>query len=307
MNGASLDLPSDLWSEWLLHRRHADDPVYAERVAAVIASYVDRVLDAAALRPGMTLADVGAGEGLLAFRAIERAGPTLRALLTDISLPMLTHAEGLALQRGVREQCTFLHCPAEQLHPMADGSVDVLATRAVLAYVADKPAALLEFWRVLKPGGRISVAEPVFMDDALEAGALTRMLAAQPAGVAPGVLPLLQRWKAAQFPHTGDSIASSPIANTSERDLLRLFQATGFVDLHLELHIDVRPALFTSWSVFLGSSPHPWAPPLSLILAQQFSPEERQAFEGMFRPMVESGQLISTDRVVFVSATKPGL
>jgi ubiquinone/menaquinone biosynthesis C-methylase UbiE len=60
----------------------------------------DRILDDAKLSPGMILADVGAGEGLLAFRAIERVGPMLQVVLTDISGPMLRHAEALAVQRG---------------------------------------------------------------------------------------------------------------------------------------------------------------------------------------------------------------
>jgi len=47
----------------------------------------------------------------------------------------------------------------------------------------------------------------------------------------------------------------------------------------LQLHIDVAPALITSWQVFLGTSPHPWAPPLSVILAERFSADERQFFE----------------------------
>ena len=44
---------------------------------------------------------------------------------------------------------------------MADGSVDVVTTRSVLIYVKDKAAALREFYRVLKPGGRVSLFEPI--------------------------------------------------------------------------------------------------------------------------------------------------
>src|SRR5579863_3077829 len=102
------DLKSDVWSEWLLHRRHADDPAVADAVRAEVERYADRVLDAARLAPGMTLADVGAGEGLVAFRAIDRVGPTLRVLLMDVSAPMLRHAEMLATQRQVHAQCAFL-------------------------------------------------------------------------------------------------------------------------------------------------------------------------------------------------------
>src|SRR5258708_29541567 len=134
------DHETDVWSEWLLHRRHADDPAYGRVVESVVERVADHVLDDAKLSPGMTLADIGAGEGLLAFRAIERVGSTLQTVLTDISGPMLRHAESVAVQRGVRNQCTFIECSGERLNRIADSSMDVGATRAVLAYVPDKSA-----------------------------------------------------------------------------------------------------------------------------------------------------------------------
>jgi ubiquinone/menaquinone biosynthesis C-methylase UbiE len=305
MCSKQFDSPSDVWSEWLLHGRYADDPAYEQAARAVLESYADRVLDGARLAAGMTLADIGSGEGLIAWRAIERVGASLRVRLTDISGPMLRHAEALATKRGVRAQCSFLRCGAERLEGMADASVDVVTTRAVLAYVADKGAALREFWRVLKPGGRISLAEPIFRDQAYEAMALREMVERQSASAPDHLLPLVHRWKAAQFPDTAEKIALSPIANTSERDLLRLAQGCGFVRIHLELHVDAQPSPITSWDVFLGTSPHPWAAPLRSILAEQFSAEERQLFELALRPVVEGGQSLVTDRIVYLSAEKP--
>jgi arsenite methyltransferase len=85
---------TDVWSDWLLHRRHADDPAYERVVRGVVEGLADRVLDDANLSPGMILADIGAGEGLLAFRAIERVGPTLQVVLTDISGAMLYYVVG---------------------------------------------------------------------------------------------------------------------------------------------------------------------------------------------------------------------
>ena len=72
------DVSSDVWSDWLLRRRHGDDRAYADIVSAEVSHFVDRVLEAARLAPGMTLADIGTGEGVIALRAIERIGPTLR-------------------------------------------------------------------------------------------------------------------------------------------------------------------------------------------------------------------------------------
>lgn len=296
---------SDVWSEWLLRRRHGDDPAFAAVVRADVGRIVDRVLDAAHLAPGMRLADIGAGEGVVALRALERVGPSLSVLLTDISASMLRHAESLAVERGVRAQCSFLHCAADKLSGIADASVDVVATRAVLAYVADKPAALREFHRILKPGGRVTVAEPILQDDALMANALRSLIAAKGAQSTDRILPLLHRWKAAHFPDTPEAIATSPIANYSERNLFDFVRAAGFSDIHLELHIDMQPSIIRSWDVFLNFSPHPWAPPLGAVLAEQFTPEERALFEQTARAVVESPDAVSITRLAYLNAVKP--
>ena len=296
---------TDEWSEWLLHRRHADDPAFARIVRAEVERYADRVLDSARLTPNMTLVDVGAGEGLVAFRAIDRIGPSLRVILTDLSAAMLRHVETLAIERQVRQQCTFLHCPADQLREIPDVSVDVVATRAALAYVADKPSALREFHRILKPGGRISLAEPILQDDALMASALRSMIETKGAQSQDRFLPLLHRWKAAQYPDTPEKIAKSPIANYSERNLFDFVRTCGFAEIHLELHIEMLPSILRSWHVFLNFSPHPWAPPLSAVLAEQFTPEEQQYFEQITRPIVESPDAVTTTRIAYLNAIKP--
>jgi ubiquinone/menaquinone biosynthesis C-methylase UbiE len=298
------DLESDVWSEWLLHHRHADDSAYGRVVQAVVAGYADRVLEGGKLGAGMTLVDVGTGEGLVAFRAIDRIGSSLRVILTDLSAPMLRYAESVAMKRNVRSQCTFLECPADNLQGIADASVDVVTTRAVLAYVADKTAALGEFFRILKPGGRLSIAEPILQDEAFYARALRRRIEdrSEPAD---RFLTLLHRWKAAQYPDTEEACAKSPIANYSERDLLNMVLRAGFSEIHLQLHIDVVPSIVTSWEVFLGNSPHPWAPSLNQILAQRFTCDERQFFEQMVRPTVESGRNSATDRAMYLQAQRP--
>lgn len=276
--------------------------MYGEVVQCAVKAFADRVLDAARLGPGMTFVDVGAGEGLLAFDAIERIGPALNVILTDISAPMLRHAEQTATLRGVREQCRFVECPADDLSAIADASVDVVATRAVLAYVDDKRAALQEFYRVLKPGGRISLAEPIFQDEAFFAIALRMQL---DDGTADRFRVLLHRWKAAQLPDTDEERSRNPLVNFSERSLLNFACATGFVDVHLELHIDVTLSPITSWEVFLDVVPHPWSPSLRTILDERFTAEEREFFERTYRPTIESGANMVTDRIAYLTASKP--
>jgi len=305
MAGDSEIPTADLWSQWLLHGRYADDPEFQQAVDTMVGRYVERLLDGAELAAGQTLLDVGTGEGLVAFRAIERVGPTLRVCLTDVSEPMLRHAESQAAKRGVVDQCRFVRCPADHLEGISDASVDVVVTRSVLAYVSDKTAALREFHRVLKPGGRISLAEPVYQDDALAASNIREAVESSPPERVSRMSVLLHRWKAAQYPDTEEKILESPVANYSERDMVRFAQTAGFPTLHLELHIDVLPSIVRSWDVFINSSPHPLAPPLSVIMSKQFTAEERQLFERAMRPVIEDPKAVTTDRMLYLTAKKP--
>jgi ubiquinone/menaquinone biosynthesis C-methylase UbiE len=305
MNDNQNHSQSDLWANWLLRDRFGGDPTYEQALRAEIARISDRVLEAAQLAPGMTLIDVGTGDGLVAFRAIDRVGPTLRVLLTDVSASMLRHSESVAIERGVRDQCSFLQCSAEALSDIADNSADVVTTRAVLAYVEDKMAALREFRRILKPGGRISIAEPIRRDQAFETSSLKKFVDALPPGSDNHFFRLLHRWKATQFPDTEESISKDPTANYSERDLVRYAMDSGFTDIHMEFHINVAPSPFTSWGLLLKAAPIPWAPPLGKLLSEQFTAEERSLFEHVFRPRVESGQLFGPERTAYMNSRKP--
>jgi ubiquinone/menaquinone biosynthesis C-methylase UbiE len=295
---------TDPWYEWLLHVRHADDPGYAAVVKQVTGRFADRVLDAAELKPGATLLDVGAGDGLLGFRAIERVGPTLQVLFTDISPALLEHAEATAAARGIGAQCAFIEGSAESLSGVADERADAVVARASIAYVSDKRAAFREFYRVLKPGGRLSIAEPILQDEALAAKALRQYL--DSSGDPDPFSRLLLRWKSAQYPDTEQTYRQCPYANFSERDLINLVREAGFGEVHMQLHINVVPSLITKWNIFLGCSPHPLAPPLRTIMSG-FSEDERQLFKKLVRPAVESAGNMTIERTAYMQTTKPRL
>lgn len=296
---------SDIWSEWLLRGRHGGNAELDGRIRAETERIADRVIHGARLTSGMILADIGSGDGLVAFRAIDRIGRGLQAILTDISAPLLRHAEALARQRNVADQCRFHRCSADDLRAIGAASADAVTTRAVLAYVANKPAAFGEFFRILRPGGRLSIAEPIFWDEALAARALRDVIAARPPGYEERLMPLLHRWKSAQFPDTPDKIAASPMTNFTERDLIRFAQGAGFAGIHMEFHVDTTAAIITSWEAFLDSAPHPLAPPLGKILAEQFSENERDFFVPVVRAMAEASQFGGVSRIAYLSATKP--
>ena len=103
------------------------------------------------------LLDVGCGNGLVAFGAAERGAG--RIVFADVSQPLLEESRSIADDLGVAERCEFVTASADDLGVIESGSVDVVTTRSVLIYVEDKAAAFGEFFRVLRPGGRISLFE----------------------------------------------------------------------------------------------------------------------------------------------------
>jgi arsenite methyltransferase len=144
-----------------LRQRHGGDPEQLQRALAFLEPVRDRVLDQPEPKPGDTVLDVGCGDGLIAFGALERVGEQGTVIFSDISQDLLDHCRVLAAEIGVLDRCQFVHAAAEDLAPIADGSVDVVTTRSVLIYVPDKPRAFAEFFRVLRPGGRLSLFEPI--------------------------------------------------------------------------------------------------------------------------------------------------
>jgi ubiquinone/menaquinone biosynthesis C-methylase UbiE len=116
------------------------------------------VADDLELRPGDRVLDVGCGPGRLALAFAERVGPTGSVDGIDAAVEMINRASGLARKRGV--VATFQVAFAQQL-PFPDATFDAVACTLALHHVAedDQPTAVGEMYRVLKPHGRLLIAE----------------------------------------------------------------------------------------------------------------------------------------------------
>ena len=129
----------------------------------------ERVLDSALIQPGDRILEVGAGEGQLGLQGLERSGASGRLVLSDISSSVIDHLRALLpAELTVGGQVAAEVCPAETLAGIDDHSVDVVLVRSVLIYVDDVAAVFVAMARVLAPGGRLSLFEPLwkfFPDD----------------------------------------------------------------------------------------------------------------------------------------------
>src|SRR5439155_21086938 len=124
----------DQWAEWLVRTRFAG---WTQKEVAnaleELGRWRDRVLDGARVDVGETVADVGAGTGLLTLGAVERVGPDGDVLALDVSVDALEE-----LRRNTSApNISYLVGRADVL-PLPDESVDVVLTRSVLIYVDDK-------------------------------------------------------------------------------------------------------------------------------------------------------------------------
>ncbi|HEY7431098.1 MAG TPA: methyltransferase domain-containing protein [Streptosporangiaceae bacterium] len=289
---------SDRWLRWLLDVRFGGDAAHRQaELTSFLYPVRDAVLDKARLAPGETLLDVGTGDGLIAFGALDRNAPDGQVVFSDISQGLLDHCRRAATEEGLLGRCSFVLASADSLAGVPDAATDVVTTRSVLIYVKDKGAAVAEFHRVLRPGGRVSLFEPInrlmYVEDPTQFDGYD---VGPVAGIAAKVWQLYT-----SLQPTG----VDPMVDFDERDLVRLAEAAGFAEIDLELRVSVRASKQPApWDRYLRSSGNPRIPTMGEALAQVLTPAEAAAFTAHLRPLVESGTGQERRALAYLTAVK---
>ena len=171
----------------------------------------------ARLEPGEDVLDLGSGGGIDVLLSARRVGPHGRAYGVDMTAEMLALARDNQARSGVTN-AEFLEGRIEAV-PLPDASVDVVVSNCVINLSADKAAVFAEAHRVLRPRGRLAIADVV-----------------ADAPPDPGLL-------------ADDAAWAACIAGALTRDRYRAqLEGAGFVDVEI---VDSHPVADGFWSVFV--------------------------------------------------------
>jgi len=155
-------------------RAWAEDLNYPDELARVPENAVESYAGVAnpfslgRLSPGERVLDVGCGSGTDTLVAAQMVTPTGHVTGIDMTPEMLAKARGAAAEMTTAN-VEFVEGDVEQL-PFADQSFDVVISNGVIDLIPDKDAVFSGLFRVLRPGGRIQLADVTIQKPVSEEG-----------------------------------------------------------------------------------------------------------------------------------------
>jgi len=289
---------SDKWSEWLKKKRFGDS-IFAESSLKWLFEQRATILGAAAINKGETVLDAGAGDGVLGIGAMDLIGETGKIIFCDISSDALALCKEAYDVTSFRSHAEFIVAGVEDLSVIPDCTVDVIIERAVLLYTQLKQSALREYRRILRPGGRLSMQEPVnrFVAERLAERKIFFGYDFTPLGVIGEKI-----LSAFEFP---PDYRYNTMLNYDERDLMNWLLEAGFREIRMLYDAQLHSSgTWPSFEAFLHSSPNPNAPTLYEAMERELTPTEQKQSLEYFRPLVKNQPALRANAIVNFLALK---
>ena len=286
----------DPWYEWLIARRFGGDSAEAQRIRRNWDVLAGRILRAARLRPTDVVLDLGCGGGLLGIAALTQGG-VARAVFVDPSPELLSHAEAAARALGFSPRCSFINACADEI-PVAVGEpVDAVLCRSVLIHIRHKREIFQAVHDLLRPGGRLSLFEPLNRWTYAEApNRFWGYDVSEVAAIAAKLKALYDRCIAPDL---------DPMVDFDEHDLRRLIEDAGFRRLRMRVEWKsdtlTRPRV---WKTFAEMQWNPRSPSLAEAMESELSPAERIQLIAHLQPLVERGDGKTRWSAVYAAAER---
>ena len=249
------------WTEWLINSRFSYmNETQKQQTLLWLINVRDEILNRAKLQPGDTVIDIGSGTGLLAFGAHMLLNGKGKVIVSDAFTDCLDACQRIAEHCGITDCIEFLQADATDIK-LPENSVNVVVMRSVLVHILKKATAIKEFYRILRPGGRISIFEPIIKKN-------TRYYQL----VNPDNFPNYAKIKEAEQKMVSDE--NDSLVNFDEHTLENNFREAGFKNINVKVSIEsstyeVRPEMIEPW---FNAPPSPGKPALKQMF-MEFMPE----------------------------------
>jgi len=250
----------DKWSSWLAAGRYANNKQFASQATSRLEQIRDKVIRNAAITEGNRVLDIGTGDGLIGLEALKFIGQKGIVYFTDISEGALDICQKrLEAVGAISNKYKFIVQSADDLNKFQGETIDVVTGRAVIMYIPNKQKCFDEFFRVLKPGGRVSLFEPINQFSALRN---KDFLGLDFSKLNPNLAEKILR--PFRYPLNFDNDA---MLNFNEHDLFNIAEAAGFKEIKLDFQaLRTCKVARRPWEDFLESSANPIDPPMKDIL-----------------------------------------
>ncbi len=275
---------TDVWATWLRTGRDGGSAQMRATNLDRLASARDRILDRAEIVAGDTVLDVGTGQGLLGLAAFDRIGPTGRVIFSDVSEPSLDDCRAEVAGSAAAERARFVRASATELAGIETASVDVVVERAVLLFIQDRARAFAEYHRVLRPGGRLSLAEP-----------LNSWMGVDRPGYLWGydvteVIDLERKIHTADQ-QNGGTEDDALLCGFDDRDLVAMARDAGFLRVEALSELSLAPPpVRDDVDVFLDTAPNPLAPTTRALMNVALTADEALQFTSALRDAMREGR-----------------